>query len=757
MEKQQDETVDKDGAGGGNTVMGRYMEQEITVEAASDALAASLVKTQDGLKIIYSAPAEDFLLKEGDGEAEPVSVSVYPESFQKLVKRREYFYSLAVAENGARIFSLFKKTNDGSNSYPKYLLLPDGTLQEWDEAADESVRANFWNGKDGYFYAELGKENYQIFRINVETGETEFLLESPDSISRVFSNGTYLFLNQKEKLTIFDLNSRTLLDEDPVLVGLAENELNKSTSSNSSGILIAAGDSPECIYVATEAGLYRHVLYGSIMEQVIDGSLCSIGDAGKYFTDMYADFTEGMPVFYFLYDNGGLYRFAFDETVSSVPDLTVRIYSLYEDHNIRLAIGEYRAVHPEIYLQYEIGVDEDLGKTKEDELKNLATRLAAGTGPDVFVLDGLPYSAYVEKGVLADLSGLTADMGQETFWDNIMDTFREENALYAIPAVFRLPVITGEEQSIQNLNTLSDLADLLEREEVREGMSLLGLLEPEKILYLMGLSSGSAFMKDGALDREAVIEFLTQCKRIYEADRKGLTEEQAEEKIEQLYGWSFGSENVELNYLINRPLCAEHQLSIGTAAHECPYTAGIFGGDIRYCLNEYLTWLDYTKKSCQVLPGVRPSAGKSCIVETLLGINEHSQVSKYAEDFVRFVMSEEFQEKALLTGIPMNRKAVYRQEENNVDEDGNVLAGIYSYSTVTLRNGEKLKIGVSWAADEQLARYHQLIESIDTVNICDARVFDEVIKEGVSVLEGAKGIEEAVNAIEKKVQLYLAE
>ena len=750
-----EQTKQKDGAGN-NPVMGRYMEQQISVDENLYNLV-SLLKTQEGLKIISSMPAE-YLLKDGGSEAEQISFSAYPEAFRKLVEDEAYFFSLAAAENGAKIFSLFEMTDDGEYSYPKYLLLPDGTLQEWNEVADEKVSANFWYGKDGFFYAGLEEAGYKIYRTNAETGETEFLTECTERVQRIFSNGTYLFLQQKDALLIFDLENKTMLDEDPVLLELVQKELIKSNGGNASGVVIGAGDSPESIYVATEAGLYRHVLYGSVMEQVIDGSLCSLSDITKYFTDMYADVSGGMAVFYFLYDNGKLCRFSFDETVPSVPDTTVRVYSLHEDNNIRLAISAYQTTHPEVYVQYEIGVDEEMGETADDALKNLATQLAGGTGPDVFVMEGLPYDSYVEKGILADLGGIVSEMAPGELWENIVNGFRKEEALYAVPMAFRIPVIVGEEQSIQKVNGLSDLADLLEQGEVQEGKSMLGLLLPEKTIYAMGLAAGNAWMKDGALDKEAVAEFLKQCKRIYEADRKGLTEEQAQELILHFSDYAFGSDNAIRNMQISRSLEAETQLVMGPVFNGYPYCTGLFGGDIKSSLNVFLAWLDYAGMSYQLLPGGQSGAGKSCIVETLLGINGQSPVLDYAKDFVKFAMSEDFQKEAMLSGIPMNRKAFYAKEENTlVDENGDPITGAYSGYAISGDNGETINIEIYWASEEQIAKYNQMVESIDTVNHCDDRVFNAVIEEGVHALDGTKGIEETVEAIEKKVQLYLAE
>ena len=43
-----------------------------------------------------------------------------------------------------------------------------------------------------------------------------------------------------------------------------------------------------------------------------------------------------------------------------------------------------------VYVRYEVGMDGEDGVTKEDAIRKLNTRILAGDGPDVIILDGLP-------------------------------------------------------------------------------------------------------------------------------------------------------------------------------------------------------------------------------------------------------------------------------------------------------------------------------------------------------------------------------
>ena len=53
--------------------------------------------------------------------------------------------------------------------------------------------------------------------------------------------------------------------------------------------------------------------------------------------------------------------------------------------------------------------------TESDALKTLNTEIAAGNGPDVILLDGLPVESYIEKGLLEDISDVISRIYKSRF------------------------------------------------------------------------------------------------------------------------------------------------------------------------------------------------------------------------------------------------------------------------------------------------------------------------------------------------------
>lgn len=99
--------------------------------------------------------------------------------------------------------------------------------------------------------------------------------------------------------------------------------------------------------------------------------------------------------------------------------------------------------------------------TREDAMKVLSTELATGNGPDVLLLDDLPYDTYVEKGVLADLTA-TLDGTGERYMDTVRASYERNGGQYAMPMSMAVPVLMGDKDKIQGLASLEQLAELAE-------------------------------------------------------------------------------------------------------------------------------------------------------------------------------------------------------------------------------------------------------------------------------------------------------
>ena len=168
----------------------------------------------------------------------------------------------------------------------------------------------------------------------------------------------------------YDTENEMLASEDQVLHDFIADTVGNEIGSYSDAfcMVMAEGEEENSIYLACQNGLYRHVIGGTTVEQVVDGSLSSMGNPMMMLAGMAV-----LPdnVFMVLYSDGTLCRYVYNPDIPTVPEEQVSIYSLSENYAIRQAVSLFQKQHPEVYIRYEIGLSTGSGMTSEDAIKNL--------------------------------------------------------------------------------------------------------------------------------------------------------------------------------------------------------------------------------------------------------------------------------------------------------------------------------------------------------------------------------------------------
>lgn len=712
------------------SAMGRYVDQQVELPDSGtdkEAWPVDLVQGEEGIRYVDGNGLDYISMNRG--------LDFQPDLWMEPEEERPPMLHMAADPEGNRLLVLIESDEEGVWNAPR-LKKADGKVIK---VADIGEKRTFWRcfyGGNSQFYLA---DSSEVFQIDAVTGEARSILQGLNNLGFLTVCGQYLFVGT-DTFQIYDLEKKEYAQQDQVLNDFLKEWLeNYNYSSGSLPFLLYPGEENE-VYVVTRKGIYQHAIYGSTMEQIVDGSLCNIGDLSKEFLGMEVVKEEENEVFLILYNDGTLMRYYYDETVPTVPDTTLRIYSLYEDNNVKLAVSAFQQAHRDIYVKYEIGSSGGNGVTAEDALKNLSTELASGKGPDVLVMDGIPFASYVEKGILAEIGDILDGTEEESFFE-VTRQYQVEGKVYVLPMVITFPVVTGKAEVIEKIDSLESLADAMEqaRLEKPEG-SLINISGAEDAISLLARGSYGAWMQeDNTLDKEALAQFLTQAKRIYEAQMNGLGED-----VNHLFDVYVAPERTEGSAWLNAATAyyLNHPFSIGMmdGMDENNYFV-MFQEILNRALNQ----------SYKVLPGQLNGA---CNPVSLLAVNQASAVKEEAREFIRHSLSREFQAAAFLKGIPVNTGAF----EDKQICTSRALA--LERSMMTLPNhatGGYDTFTLGWPSLKEYQYLNELLVSFDKVNNCDSRVYDAVVELGQSALNGAKSIEEVVNEIEKRVQLFLAE
>ena len=587
-----------------------------------------------------------------------------------------------------------------------------------------------------------------------EDGSSEKFLAVADGVpSLVRFHGNIMLLDGAgfSVPLLYDMEEKAYIEDQVLTDFVKENFANRVSNSGRSYEMFLVSGGDDAIYLAGNTGIYRHVLGGSAMEQVVDGSLTILGDPTCQIMDMLvADNDE----FVVILTGEQMTRFVYDPNVPSRPSEKLQVWSLEDEMVIRQAISLYQKENPAVYVEYEIGLEGN-SMTREDAIKNLNTRTMAGKGPDVLVLDNMPMDSYVEKGILMDIAPLLDGMsGEEAVFPNVVDAFRQDGHVYMVPCGIQLPYVHGRTEDINKVTDMSSFINIMEDLRTQNpGSDLLRLSSPKAIMRVLSLTCAPAWRtEEGTLNAEAISDFLTQTKQIYDIQMDGLSEEalQAWEGEKEFY-LSYESVNGE-DFEETDAIRIRNQ-SIYFMSQAQQIAAGSMDN-----INAYNCQLSLPKSEGFEDCGSVPMNGQCSNVfwaKTLLGINASSENTDRAQDFIKTALSTKVQID-VENSFPVTPKAIL---DNYADQwqlykDNDYVSG--SSGTID-SDGYEVLLLIRVPDEAEVKELIQWIASMDTAYVEDKTFENVIYEEGTSYMLGEKSLEDAMNSIETRLGIYLAE
>ena len=748
---KQDGTEEAGGTGSGNddgqqVTMGRYTEVETDL-SAQIGNAAGLYKTPDGKFMIVDRQG-DFLVSADGGASWTESTR------QWITEKRAGAWIMDVKMDSRGTLGIIYAENGGEESGEEetmfqstlqcVLLLPDDTVVPVDfgTAADEESIDRFWVSEaDRYFVSTMAGNIYEV----QEDGSSELFLVTEGSPQTVQFQGNLMIIDGYEFKAplLYDMEKEVYVEDDVLAEFMQENYAERGfNGAGWQNVCLFPGEE-DVIYLAGRNGLHRHVIGGSAMEQIIDGRLSRLGNpqygiVGMVFLDTGA--------FLAVSDQGKLIHFTYDPDKAAVPQETLKIYSLERNVDVSAAVSFYQIQNPDVFVEYEVGIEAAGAVTREDAVKKLNTQIMAGEGPDVLVLDGLPVDSYMEKGMLCDLTGLVDGMGQEVY-ENPVHTFEQNGRIYAVPGQVRFPVMMGKGDDLSGMTGLSGLADGIERmRKDAPQKDLIGLDSGKAVMKLCALISAQEWKNgDGEMNRDAIAGFLTQTKRIYEAQMDGISAEseqrlrEAGENHVQYAGEDWMYDLIHYGFYMD---------------YAAGYTNAFIG--MNYSPGGYMELTSIRKAAGFEDTVIVPLAGEKgsvFIPETILGIHAASQKKELGEDFLKAFLGKEIQSS--LSGYAVNREAfdeAVRLKGRETDENGG-----YGKACIIYEDGRELSLDLFPPTDDEIAAMRAWMETAGMAYIEDA-VFEEcVIEEGAEFVLGEREFDETMDVIERRIGIYMAE
>ncbi len=568
-------------------------------------------------------------------------------------------------------------------------------------------------------------ETDKVYQISTEDGSVKQTYEFDGSADthQVYAAGKKMIVFTSTEALVYDTETgEQLSPEDALQQGLAEAGLFHSLDSMDEG---------ESVYCLSGGGLYHYKFGGSVMEQLIDGKMNSMGAPAFYPITLTMLDEENLLVAANDSNSSSptgiaLLKYTYSADTPAKPDKELKAYSLYDNREMRQSISRFQKEHTDVYVNYQVAMSEENGMNVSDALKTLTTEIMAGKGPDLMILDGMPVETYMEKGILKDLSSLIGEEG--SYFENIFNAYRDEQGqLCAAPARFMIPMVQAGSAFYtpgEDFDAFTGRKDALAK------------MEPKPVVEKFWYTCGAAWRKsDGTLDAAKITEFLTKLKNAYGEYDSSMDEEETGVS-ETVDGNTEEIGKLSFSY-------GDFDLAFGRTN----VNIGLFGKmdyGMLTAVNSKLEHGDY---------GLMPGQAEHVFVPAMImGINSKSNQSEMAEAFIKYLFSQDSQKISQSGGLPVEKEAFrsvidgheYEGQDNLVCVGGDSMDETLDYAMIP-------------TPEEEIKKFTELVESLATPAMRDDVIKEAVSEQGEKVLKGEISPQEATDAIMQKVNIYLAE
>ena len=707
---------------------GRYVETEIALPmdgSPQDMVTLSDGRLRVGLNTTEGEP--HVFTREGDTWQEDVQL---PQSLPGLGK----LDMLRLSPDGSVFLSLVKGPGDGTYEYHLVLLSPSGELRELPVDYPEA------NEKDGFLlggadFTDSGKLMvlFSFDDLREVDPDTGALSENLNELG-IWANMGGICAGEDTYLLSSDLCARLREGQQEKLTDVLGEQLTASakTEEGSRGKNVLWQNSQGYLFFTTGEGLYSFVPGGSVTEELVSANKSSFGDPS--FLPRALTGTEDGS-FYVLGMLGGeavLCQYDFDANAPLQATQVLKLYSLYDDEDLRQIVSRYQKSHPETDIHLEIGLSGEDGVTEADALRTLNTEILAGSGPDILRLDGMSLDSYLEKDLFLDLS----DLLEETrTLENITKCYETKGKVSVLPVAFAIPAIYGPKDLVDSIHDLDSFVEAATQALARSGAdSLMNGMIPVLVTDIIYDSCSAAWKTaDGTLDPSALEAFLAASKALYDLDAP--LRERYADILGQMDGdlgitpGEFTAIGGSWDILMNG-----EAMSVGTLESMDVWSYALAG--------------DQQLEGYTLAPLTLQASGVF-LPRQIYGVLNTTEIADTAKDFIRFLLGEEVQKRNLNYGFPVNQ-AVFEaliQEDKTTD---------VSFATST-EDGQMLSLTARYPSAQERKELAQWVRDLTTPALTDRTIRTLITAQAADCMNGTCTAKEAADRALQSLNLYLSE
>lgn len=395
------------------------------------------------------------------------------------------------------------------------------------------------------------------------------------------------------------------------------------------------------------------------------------------------------------------------------------IYSLTKNAIISQIAMLFQQEHPELKVELRVGMEDEAALTRTDAIKQLNTELMAKGGADIIIMDGLSVEKYVDMGLLQQIK---LEQLEGKYFQNIVETYQRDGALYAVPIGFWLHAIQGSADMPSEITSPAELcqwilsnADKAGLEGYKYTAEYNAYFQYTQFIYD---AYANSIASNGAADRKALEAYMGICGKLAEKSAQGLPEE-------DYFTNSILPGAVEIHYNDKVKVSAGMVLD---------------AMDLAALVEEQKN----QEAEYRIYPMYQPC--------NILAVNANTAYADMARKFIEFSLGNSAQKMSsgYFHPVALERfRNTARGEGMDVDPDGLV-------AEISLE-GEKESFKVYRPTEDEIDSLEQEIKGIDNVFTDDVILRNIVMEALQSYLSGSASLEDAVSSAENRINLYLGE
>lgn len=707
----------KEGAEEGNAAKGRYVEEDVKLPLKEGERALGVTKSKEGNVILFTGVNESEVRRYEYVEDQWKESSL-DWAVKACGKEEGYLVDATETKDGVQ-FVIVKDDNQRTH-----------IIRSADGKSGEDLQIPYLNRKTEIGYPNIigilidGGGNYWLqdiyqSKIIVISADTLEIIEELETMDMEYDSQKMMFLGADGTIAVnTEAGKYKVFNKDIKELGI----LSCVHKESESGQLCNDGKN---WYMVSGEGITRMKAGDESQEILMDGSMGAMGSPVNSSMDMICG-EDGQ--FYVLYKQWkamtySLARYVYDKDVAAVPEHTLQIFGLSENDTIRQAIIGFQRKNPDVKVEFKTSgkMPKDI---TSDDIRTLNTELLGKKGADVLLLNGLPADAYIEKGVLADLTEISKGLMKEnTYLENMMkNTVRKDGKIYGIPIKFTVPVMYGDKQIEKALSSLDSLRSYLKK---NPDAGIFGVTNKKYIRdFMFQMYQEELIKEDGSVDKAKMEQLLEISKEIVKNSKTDF----------------FEGNDME----VGQDTLFAHPAEIYSIKHPDMVATGRVSN-----LGDMIIPCEIAREQNFSLKVLKDYY----IPEGIAGINSNTEQKKVAEEFLRYLFSEEVQGAELDDGFPVLVSALDAKKQETKSE----YAAVFSMSIGGNIAGEDISVSAGYPKEEEVEAFIGLCKTLNKPADQDRAVWDIYQNEADKVLDGSIKVKEGAESIRKKVELYLAE